>query len=93
MGHVPPEREWYAIEMEYFPSVTLAQMLDQGEEGFVASYARLFGVFEKVLEGCAHKDPQGGRRHEQTDESPTMPNDATLRYDQRAGRPWTTQKL
>ncbi len=54
MGRVPPEREWYAIEMEYFPSVTLAQMLDQGEEGFVASYARLLGVFEKVLEGCAH---------------------------------------
>lgn len=54
MGRVPPEREWYAIEMEYFPSVTLAQMLDQGEEGFVASYARLLGVFEQVLEGCAH---------------------------------------
>jgi hypothetical protein len=54
MGRVPPEREWYAIEMEYFPSVTLAQMLDQGEEGFVASYSRLLGVFEQVLEGCAH---------------------------------------
>jgi serine/threonine protein kinase len=54
MGRVPPEREWYAIEMEYFPSVTLAQMLDQGEEGFVASYARLLGVFEQILEGCAH---------------------------------------
>lgn len=54
MGRVPPEREWYAIEMEYFPSVTLAQMLDQGEEGFVASYTRLLGVFEQVLEGCAH---------------------------------------
>ena len=53
MGRVPPEREWYVIEMEYFPSVTLAQMLDQGEEGFVASYARLLGVFEQVLEGCA----------------------------------------
>jgi eukaryotic-like serine/threonine-protein kinase len=54
MGRVPPEREWYAIEMEYFPSVTLSQMLDQGDEGFVASYARLLGVFEQVLEGCAH---------------------------------------
>jgi tetratricopeptide (TPR) repeat protein len=54
MGRVPPEREWYAIEMEYFPSVTLAQMLDQGDEGFVASYAKLLGVFERVLEGCAH---------------------------------------
>lgn len=54
MGRVPPEREWYAIEMEYFPSVTLAQMLDHGEEGFVASYAKLLAVFEQVLEGCAH---------------------------------------
>jgi serine/threonine-protein kinase len=54
MGRVPPDGEWYAIEMEYFPSVTLAQMLDQGEEGFVASYTRLLGVFEQVLEGCAH---------------------------------------
>lgn len=54
MGRVPPEREWYAIEMEYFPSVTLAQVLDHGEEGFVASYARLLDVFEQVLEGCAH---------------------------------------
>ena len=54
MGRVPPDREWYAIEMEYFPSVTLAQMLDQGEEGFVASYGRLLGVFDQVLEGCAH---------------------------------------
>ena len=54
MGRVPPEREWYAIEMEYFPSITLAQLLDKGEEGFVASYDKLLDVFEHVLEGCAH---------------------------------------
>jgi hypothetical protein len=54
MGRVPPEREWYAIEMEYFPSITLAQLLDRGEDGFVASYDKLLGVFEQVLEGCAH---------------------------------------
>lgn len=54
MGRVPPQREWYAIEMEYFPSVTLAQMLEKSEEGFVASYAKLLAVFEQVLEGCAH---------------------------------------
>ncbi|WP_316237043.1 protein kinase domain-containing protein [Bradyrhizobium sp. SZCCHNR1015] len=54
MGRVPPEREWYAIEMEYFPSITLAQLLDDGEEGFVASYGKLLSVFEQVLEGCAH---------------------------------------
>lgn len=54
MGRVPPEREWYAIEMEYFPSITLAQLLDKGDEGFVASYDKLLGVFEQVLEGCSH---------------------------------------
>jgi thioredoxin-like negative regulator of GroEL len=54
MGRVPPKREWYAIEMEYFPSVTLAQLLDKGERGFVASYDKLLGVFEQVLEGCVH---------------------------------------
>lgn len=52
MGRVPPEREWYAIEMEYFPSITLAQLLDRGEQGFVASYDKLLGVFAQVLEGC-----------------------------------------
>jgi hypothetical protein len=59
MGRVPPEREWYAIEMEYFPSVTLAQLLDKGEEGFVASYDKLLDVFEQVLEGCAHLHRMG----------------------------------
>lgn len=54
MGRVPPEREWYAIEMEYFPSLTLAQLLDKGDEGFVASYDKLLGVFSQVLEGCGH---------------------------------------
>src|SRR3984893_7668020 len=54
MGRVPPEREWYVIEMEYFPSVTLAERLDQGDEGFVASYSKLLAVFEQVLQGCAH---------------------------------------
>jgi eukaryotic-like serine/threonine-protein kinase len=54
MGRVPPEREWYAIEMEYFPSMTLAQLLDSGDAGFVASYDKLLGVFEQVLRGCAH---------------------------------------
>jgi hypothetical protein len=59
MGRVPPEREWYAIEMEYFPSITLAQLLDKGEDGFVASYGKLLGVFEHVLEGCAHLHHMG----------------------------------
>ncbi len=53
MGRVPPEREWYVIEMEYFPSVTLAQRLDHGDEGLVASYSRLLEIFEQVLAGVA----------------------------------------
>jgi eukaryotic-like serine/threonine-protein kinase len=32
MGRVPPEREWYAIEMEYFPSHTLARLFDEGKQ-------------------------------------------------------------
>jgi hypothetical protein len=54
MGRVPPEREWYAIEMEYLPSITLAQLLDKGEQGFVASYEKMLDIFEQVLDGCAH---------------------------------------
>lgn len=54
MGRVPPEREWYAIEMEYFPSQTLARLLDEGEQGFVGSYSRILNVYEQVLAGVAH---------------------------------------
>jgi serine/threonine-protein kinase len=54
MGRVPPEREWYVIEMEYFPSVTLAQLLDHGDQGLVASYAKILGIFEQVLAGVTH---------------------------------------
>jgi serine/threonine-protein kinase len=54
MGRVPPEREWYAIEMEYFPSVTLARLLDDGDQGFVASYERVLGIYAQVLAGVAH---------------------------------------
>lgn len=54
MGRVPPEREWYAIEMEYFPSRTLSQLLDNGDRGFVASYARILGIYEQVLAGVGY---------------------------------------
>jgi len=54
MGRVPPEREWYVIEMEYFPSVTLAQLLDNGERGFVSSYAKILGIYEQVLAGVGY---------------------------------------
>lgn len=54
MGRVPPEREWYVIEMEYFPSLTLARLLDTGNQGFVASYAKLLGLYEQVVAGVVH---------------------------------------
>lgn len=54
MGRVPPEREWYAIEMEYFPSLTLSQMLDQEEQGFIASYNRILELYQQVLAGVEH---------------------------------------
>jgi serine/threonine-protein kinase len=54
MGRVPPERMWYAIEMEYFPAVTLARLLDGGEQGFVASYDRILALYAQVLAGVAH---------------------------------------
>lgn len=54
MGRVSPEREWYVIEMEYFPSVTLSRLLDTGNQGFVTSYAKLLGLYEQVLVGVAH---------------------------------------
>ena len=54
MGRVPPEREWYAIEMEYFPSQTLAQLLDKQTQGFVASYKKVLDIYHQVLAGVAH---------------------------------------
>ena len=54
MGRVPPQHEWYVIEMEYFPSQTLAQLLDRGEQGFVTSYAKLLGIYEQILNGVAY---------------------------------------
>ena len=54
MGRVPPECEWYAIEMEYFPSLTLSQLMDRGEQGFVASYTRILSLYQQVLAGVEH---------------------------------------
>lgn len=54
MGRIPPENEWYVIEMEYFPSVTLAQLLDNGNQGFVASYAKLLDIYEQILAGTTN---------------------------------------
>ncbi|MDJ0900435.1 MAG: protein kinase [Xenococcus sp. MO_188.B8] len=54
MGRVPPEREWYAIEMEYFPSQTFAQLLDKETQGFVASYKKVLDIYQQVLAGVGH---------------------------------------
>lgn len=54
MGRVPPEREWFVIEMEYFPSRTLAQVFEDKETSFAASYAAIFKTYHQVLQGVAH---------------------------------------
>jgi serine/threonine protein kinase len=54
MGRVPPEREVYAIEMEYFNSNTLAFLLDGRDERLVASYRYVLGLYEQVLDGVCH---------------------------------------
>lgn len=54
MGRVPPDRQWFTIEMEYFPSVTLARLLDGGDQGFVASYERILALYTQVLAGVGY---------------------------------------
>ena len=54
MGRVPPEHEWFVIEMEYFPSRTLAQVFEDKQTAFAASYASIFTTYEQVLQGVAH---------------------------------------
>ncbi len=62
MGRVPPGKEWYAIEMEYFPSQTLAQLierddpqfLDSKNQAFLASYERVLSIYQQVLAGIEH---------------------------------------
>jgi len=54
MGRVPPQREWYVIEMEYFPSSTLARLLDVGEQGLVLKYDKVLDLFSQILEGVKH---------------------------------------
>lgn len=59
MGRVPPEREWYVIEMEYFPGVTLAHYLDHSPHGYVESYRRVLSLYEQVLQGVAYLHETG----------------------------------
>lgn len=50
MGRIPPENEWFFIEMEYFPSQSLAQKLEQRNQNFGNTFERLFGIYAQVLE-------------------------------------------
>lgn len=50
MGRVPPENEWFFIEMEYFPSQSLAQKLEQRSQHFGNTFERLFGIYSQVLD-------------------------------------------
>jgi len=54
MGRVPPEREWFVIEMEYTPCRTLAQVFEDKETSFAASYPAIFTTYQQVLQGVAH---------------------------------------
>jgi hypothetical protein len=54
MGRVPPQYEWFVIEMEYFPGSTLAQLLERDDPAFSTSYELLFSLYSLVLAGVAH---------------------------------------
>jgi len=54
MGRVPPQFEWFVIEMEYFPGTTLAQLLERDDPAFTTSYERLFVYYAQVLAGVGH---------------------------------------
>ncbi|QTA78697.1 Protein kinase domain-containing protein [Desulfonema limicola] len=53
MGRVPPEKEWFAIEMEYFPGESLAQKLEHRAHNFGNTFERLFKIFKQVLDAVA----------------------------------------
>ncbi|RII75049.1 serine/threonine protein kinase [Pseudomonas monteilii] len=50
MGRIPPENEWFFIEMEYFPSQSLAQKLEQRGQNFGNTFERLFAIYAQVLD-------------------------------------------
>lgn len=50
MGRIPPENEWFFIEMEYFPSQSLAQKLEQRTQNFGNTFERLFSIYAQVLD-------------------------------------------
>ncbi|OZY84505.1 serine/threonine protein kinase [Cellvibrio mixtus] len=54
MGRIPPENEWFFIEMEYFPSQSLAQKLEQRSQNFGNTFERLFAIYEQVLSAVSY---------------------------------------
>ncbi len=54
MGRIPPENEWFFIEMEYFPSQSLAQKLEQRSQQFGNTFERLFNLYAQVLEAVGY---------------------------------------
>lgn len=54
MGRVPPEKEVFAIEMEFFNSHTLAFLLDNRDERLVSSYGHVLDLFGQILDGVVH---------------------------------------
>ena len=54
MGRIPPEKEWFAIEMEYFPSESLAQKLENRSHHFGNTYERLFNIYDQVLDAVEY---------------------------------------
>lgn len=54
MGRVPPERELFAIEMEFFNSHTLAFLLDAQDDRMVSGYRTLLDLFGQVLDGVCY---------------------------------------
>lgn len=54
MGRVPPEREVFVIEMEFFNSHTLAFLLDSRDERLVSTYRHVLALYEQVLDGVCH---------------------------------------
>lgn len=54
MGRIPPENEWFYIEMEYFPSQSLAQKLEHRNQNFGNTFERLFFIYEQVLDAVGY---------------------------------------
>lgn len=54
VGRVPPDNHYFVIEMEYFPSESLAQKLEHRSHHFGNTYGRLFNIYEQVLQAVAY---------------------------------------